>query len=147
MRFFLFFFTLSRLSTSARKPDIMGTSMTAMLEEPEWSHLDGVRNIQVVKGKFFILTTHKVFFYIGNFWPTWHRLLKKFGSPFYPGGPPGRRRRWAPAASGSARSGCPLGSEGARKGGVGKRRMRRRKRRWRKEAAGVAPDKVPSGPP
>ncbi len=32
--------TLSRLSTSARKPEIMGTSMTAMLDEPEWSHLD-----------------------------------------------------------------------------------------------------------
>lgn len=32
--------TLSKLSTSARKPEIMGTSMTAMLDEPEWSHLD-----------------------------------------------------------------------------------------------------------
>lgn len=27
--------TCSRLSTSARKPEIMGTSMTAMLDEPE----------------------------------------------------------------------------------------------------------------
>lgn len=32
--------TRSRLSTSALKPEIMGTSMTAMLDEPEWSHLD-----------------------------------------------------------------------------------------------------------
>lgn len=32
--------TLSRLSTSARKPEIMGTSITAMLDEPECSHLD-----------------------------------------------------------------------------------------------------------
>ena len=36
---FMWLLTLSRLSTSARKPEIMGTSMTAMLDEPEWSHL------------------------------------------------------------------------------------------------------------
>lgn len=36
---FLWLHTLSRLSTSALKPDNIGISMTAMLDEPEWSHL------------------------------------------------------------------------------------------------------------
>lgn len=80
---------------------------------------------------------------------TWHRLLRKFGSPFCPGGLPGHRHLWAPAASGSAQSGCQLGSESVRKDDVRKRkwRRRRRKRMWRREAAGVAPEKALSGPP
>lgn len=79
---------------------------------------------------------------------TWHRLLRKSGSPFCPGELPGRRHLWALAACGSARSGCQLGSESVRKDDVRKRKLRRRrKRKWRREAAGVAPEKALSGPP
>lgn len=41
--------TRSRLSTSTLKPEIMGTSMTAMLDEPEWSHLDRELRLELIR--------------------------------------------------------------------------------------------------
>lgn len=120
--------TRSRLSTSALKPEIMGTSMTAMLDEPEWSHLD--RKLRL--GPIRIARAHV----LGVF--TWHRSLMKCGNPVYLGVPPGRHRLWAPTASGSAPSGCRRGFVAVWEDGG-----RRRKTR----AARAAPGRAPSGPP
>ena len=91
--------TLSRLSTSALKPEIMGTSMTAMLDEPEWSHLDRESG----SGGKLLNQATSLFergFFCFVFLFTWHRLLRRCGSPSCPGGLPGHRHLWAPVASG-----------------------------------------------
>lgn len=55
--------TRSRLSTSTLKPEIMGTSMTAMLDEPEWSHLDRELRLELIRIRLVC-----VYVYVGVCW-------------------------------------------------------------------------------